>query len=87
MGLTALSDILQHHTTPEARTAASYMVRGPGALLFWTVFLAVGIAASTAAAYLYMSSANYIYGLTASLTSLAGLAVYEVLWMKAGQAA
>lgn len=87
VGLTVLSDIFQQHTTSEARISVEYMAKNEGAVAFWVVFFAFGILFSTTAAALYILSLDYGYGLTASLASLAGLFVYEMLWVRAGQEA
>ncbi|MCS7118176.1 MAG: polysulfide reductase NrfD [Thaumarchaeota archaeon] len=85
--LIIVSDLLQRHTTTEAEAAKSYLVKGRGALPFWTMTFTLGGIVSTVMAILYSASLNYNYGLVASLASLSGLAVYEALWIRAGQIA
>ncbi|MEN3048541.1 MAG: 4Fe-4S dicluster domain-containing protein [Candidatus Caldarchaeales archaeon] len=85
--LIATSDLMQRHTTVEAEVAKRYVTRGPGALPFWAVTLGLGGVVSITTAVLYALSVDYALGLVASLTSLTGLALYEVIWVKAGQAA
>ncbi|MEM4329505.1 MAG: 4Fe-4S dicluster domain-containing protein, partial [Candidatus Caldarchaeum sp.] len=83
--LVLLADVFMHHATAEGEVAAYYLSRGGGAPLFWTSITAFII--STIAAVTYVLRTDSILGFLASLTALAGLFIYETVWVKAGQVA
>jgi formate-dependent nitrite reductase membrane component NrfD len=81
-GLVVLLEVLNRHPTHEAARAARYISHGPGRLPFWIGIVAMGTIVPLAICFGDPSPAMLNL---AAVLALAGLWLWEHLWVKAGQ--
>jgi formate-dependent nitrite reductase membrane component NrfD len=82
LAVVLLGELVGSHPTRDAARAASLLVRGPYAAAFWAGVVAAGIALPVA----LLASPVPAAWTAAALLALAGLWLYEDLWVRAGQA-
>src|SRR5213594_2374122 len=87
-GVLVVSEIALPHGTQDAIRAVQYMVRGPLARMFWFGAALLGVAAPIHLLAFYFSNPGlgYLFPMTASTLSLAGLLLFEDCYIRAGQA-
>lgn len=83
--ITLIGELWLPHGTQDAARAATMMVRGAYAKLFWGVVVVVGHAVPLLLLAL-VPGTSVVVSLVAGVLSLIGLLVYEHLWLMAGQA-
>ena len=84
--ITLVGELWLPHGTSDAAKGAALMWRGDYAKMFWSVVVIVGHALPLVLLALIPGSHSFV-SLVAGVLSLAGLLVYEHLWLMAGQAA
>jgi Fe-S-cluster-containing dehydrogenase component/formate-dependent nitrite reductase membrane component NrfD len=82
LAVVLLGELVGSHPTRDTARAASLLVRGSLAAAFWAGVVAAGIALPVA----FLASPSPTAWTAAALLALAGLWLYEDLWVRAGQA-
>jgi Fe-S-cluster-containing dehydrogenase component/formate-dependent nitrite reductase membrane component NrfD len=81
--LLLLAELSGTHANIDVARAARLVTRGHHSGRFWTMVIGVGIVVPVTLALLW--PAGGVFGTVAALLALAGLWVYEDIWIKAGQ--